>query len=551
MVSRPDDNDSPFVDDHPSRERESRVTLSAPGSAWKIVIVDDEQEVHDVTLLALRSVSFSDRSLAFLSARSARDARTILEQNPDVALVLLDVVMETDDAGLALVRYIRESLCNEQVRVVLRTGQPGQAPESAVIRDYDISDYRTKTELTSTRLYTTVIAALRTYQQLQAVVSQREELARLYAEQKAVYEEIADLKGALERERDYLREEVSESRSGGPAVLGSSPAFVAMMNAVDAVARTHATVLVLGESGVGKELVARQVHAKSARASGPLVKVNCASIPRELFESEFFGHVRGSFTGAHKDRVGRFQLADGGTLFLDEIGEIPIELQSKLLRALQEREVERVGDTKSQRVDVRLVAATNRDLKACIEAGTFRADLYYRLSVFPVVVPSLRERRDDIVPLFEHFLAKALQRLGRRFIPLTPDNASAVTAYPWPGNVRELENVVERAAILSVDGILRLDAVLPEIAAEEALAPPSRSSVALEGSVVLTPSTRPQPPRGFYTADELRDLERLNLLAVLDRSEGKVAGPGGAADLLGVKPSTLSYQLKSFGITRR
>ena len=535
IVSLPDDNDSPFVDDDRAPRPATGKAVVPPlagGPAWKIVIVDDEQEVHDVTLLALRSVSFSDRILEFLSARSAKDARTVLEANPDTALVLLDVVMETDDAGLALVRYIRESLGNDQVRVVLRTGQPGQAPESTVIRNYDISDYRTKTELTSTRLYTTVIAALRTYQQLQAV--------------KTAYEEIARLKGALERERDYLREEVSEIRSGGPAVLGSSPAFVSMMTAVEAVARTEATVLVLGESGVGKELVARQVHALSARASGPLVKVNCASVPRELFESEFFGHVRGSFTGAHKDRVGRFQLADGGTLFLDEVGEIPIELQSKLLRVLQEREVERVGDTKAQRVDVRLVAATNRDLKACVEAGTFRADLYYRLSVFPVLIPPLRERRSDIVPLFEHFLAKAFQKLGRRFVPLTPENASAIEAYPWPGNVRELENVVERAAILSVDGILRLDAVLPEVEAEEALAPPSRSSMALD---IAQPTVT--PPRGFYTADELRDLERINLLAVLDKAEGKVAGPGGAADLLGVKPSTLSYQLKSFGITRR
>ena len=547
LVSLPDDNDSPFAEGESPSGRAAVPPSQRP--AWKIVIVDDEQEVHDVTLLALRSVSFSDRTLDFLSARSAREARTVLADHPDTALVLLDVVMETDDAGLSLVRFIRESLGNDQVRVVLRTGQPGQAPESTIIRHYDISDYRTKTELTSTRLYTTVISALRTYQQLQAVTAQREELARLYAAQKTAYEEIARLKSALERERDYLREEVSEIHSGSTGVLGSSRPFVDMMTAVEAVARTEATVLVLGESGVGKELVARQVHARSARASGPLVKVNCASVPRELFESEFFGHVRGSFTGAHKDRVGRFQLADGGTLFLDEVGEIPIELQSKLLRALQEREVERVGDTKAQRVDVRLVAATNRDLKACVEAGTFRADLYYRLSVFPVMIPPLRERREDIVPLFEHFLAKAFHKLGRRFVPLTRENARALEAYKWPGNVRELENVVERAAILSVDGILRLDAVLPEVAAEEALAPPSRSSVALDGAPLgPTPS---RPPRGFYTADELRDLERINLLAVLDKSEGKVAGPGGAADLLGVKPSTLSYQLKSFGINRR
>ncbi|MBX3229159.1 MAG: sigma 54-interacting transcriptional regulator [Labilithrix sp.] len=445
--------------------------------------------------------------------------------------------MESDDAGLSLVRYIREQLGNARVRVVLRTGQPGQAPESAVIRHYDISDYRTKTELTSTRLFTTVIAALRTYQQL-------EELERLYAEQKVAYEEIARLKSALEHERDYLREEVKEA--GGSELLGESAAFQTMQQQLIAVARTDATVLVEGESGVGKELVARAIHEQSGRASAPLVKVNCASVPRELFESEFFGHVKGSFTGAHRDRVGRFQLADGGTLFLDEVGEIPLELQSKLLRALQEREVERVGDTRSQKVDVRVIAATNRDLKAAVQAGTFRADLYYRLSVFPIAVPPLRDRRSDVVPLFEHFLSRACHKLGRRFTRLSPENVRLVESYPWPGNVRELQNVVERAAILAVDGVLRLDTVLPELAAADALAPEATSSVPAEPS-----PNGLFPARGFFTAEELRALERKNLEAVLEKADGRVAGEGGAADLLGVKPSTLSYQIKSFGLGKK
>jgi transcriptional regulator with GAF, ATPase, and Fis domain len=541
-----DDLESPFASElegPPSRYGDG---LMAP---WKIAIVDDEQEVHDVTVLALRSFSFCDRGLQFLSARSAAEARELLAQHADVALILLDVVMETDEAGLTLVRYIRESLGNDQVRVVLRTGQPGQAPETAVIRNFDISDYRTKTELTATRLLTTVTSALRTYQQLQAVTAQREELARLYAEQKAAYEEIARLKSALERERDYLREEVKEAEGGGQ-IVGSSPALQRMMAQADAVAATDATVLLLGESGVGKELVARAIHEKSTRRAAALVKVNCASVPRELFESEFFGHVKGAFTGAHRDRVGRFQLADGGTLFLDEVGEIPLELQGKLLRALQEREIERVGDTRAESVDVRVIAATNRDLKACIEAGTFRADLYYRLHVFPMFIPPLRERRADIVPLFEHFVAKACRKFRRPFLTLSPELALAIEAYPWPGNVRELENVVERAVILAVDGVLRLDNALPELAAQDALAPPSRSSV--EASASWLPEAQQRmPSRGFYTAEELRELERENLQAVLDKAEGKIAGAGGAADLLGVRPSTLSYQLKSFGITRR
>ncbi|OJY30834.1 MAG: hypothetical protein BGO98_29145 [Myxococcales bacterium 68-20] len=544
-----DDDDSPFVDDTSILPR-ARGDDASGVRPWKIAIVDDEQEVHDVTVLALKSVSFSERGLSFLSARSAQAAKKLLADNPDIALVLLDVVMETDDAGLSLVKYIRDELGYGHVRMVLRTGQPGQAPEETVIRHFDISDYRTKTELTSTRLLTTVIAALRTYEQLQAVEKQRAELERLYVEQKSAYEEIKVLKSALERERDYLREEVKEAEGGGDLV-GSSAGFEQVRGQIDAVAKTDATVLVLGESGVGKELVARSIHEKSARAAGPLVKVNCASVPRELFESEFFGHVRGSFTGAHRDRVGRFQLADTGTLFLDEIGEIPLELQGKLLRALQEREVERVGDTRAQKVDVRVVAATNRDLKAAVEAGTFRADLYYRLSVFPLKILPLRERKADIVPLFEHFVAKTCRRHGRPFVPLSREVACMLESYTWPGNVRELENVAERALILSPDGVLRLDAALPELAAAEVLEPSTRSSAHLHEGSTTPVRTMTMPPRGFYTVDEMRELEKQNLVAVLEKAGGKIAGDGGAAELLGMKPSTLTYQIRSFGITRR
>ncbi|MBX3188937.1 MAG: sigma 54-interacting transcriptional regulator [Labilithrix sp.] len=518
-----DDHESPFVDEP------ARPLPPAPAAPpWTVAIVDDEEEVHAVTRLALQDVVLANRKLAFVSARSAAEARALFAEKRDIAVVLLDVVMETDDAGLALVRYIREELADESVRVVLRTGQPGQAPEATVIRNYDISDYRTKTELTSTRLLTTVISALRTYEQLRAV--------------KAAYDEIARLTAALERERDYLREEVKES---GGAMIGASPALDQVRTAIAAVASTDATVLVLGESGVGKELVARAIHEASGRASGPLVKVNCASVPRELFESEFFGHVRGAFTGAHKDRVGRFQLADGGTLFLDEVGEIPLELQGKLLRALQEREVERIGDGRAQKVDVRVIAATNRQLKTAVDAGAFRADLYYRLSVFPLSIPPLRERSDDVVSLFEHFVARACQRLGRPFLAVSGDDAKKLERYAWPGNVRELENVAERAVILSLDGVLRLDDALPELAALEALEAPPASRELRDAPDAEAPT------RGYFTADEMRAHERLNLVRALERAGGKIAGESGAAALLGVKPSTLAYQLKSFGIIKR
>ncbi len=532
-----DDLESPFASElegPPSRYGDA---LAAP---WKIAIVDDEQEVHDVTVLALRSFSFCDRGLEFLSARSAAEARQLLAQHADVALVLLDVVMETDEAGLALVRYIRESLKNEHVRVVLRTGQPGHAPETAVIRDFDISDYRTKTELTATRLLTTVTSALRTYQQLQAVTAQREELARLYAEQKAAYDEIARLKSALERERDYLREEVKEAGGGGQ-IVGSSPALQRMMAQVEAVAPTDATVLLLGESGVGKELVARAIHEKSGRRAAALVKVNCASVPRELFESEFFGHVKGSFTGAHRDRVGRFQLADGGTLFLDEVGEIPLELQGKLLRVLQERRFERVGDDHTRSVDVRLIAATNRSLVNDVAEGRFRGDLFYRLSVVPVHVPPLRERREDILPLARQFLENSARRLNLRVPDLSADDESALGAYSFPGNIRELGNLIERAVVLHRPGEPRLHLYLPD---------QNRHSEIEE----LTPPLDPGPPSSTSSvidASKWKELERENIENALLQTGWKVSGARGAAALLGIKPSTLSYRMKTLGIVRR
>jgi transcriptional regulator with GAF, ATPase, and Fis domain len=542
------DDASPFCDDEPEQPR---AASHRHESAWKVLIVDDEQEIHDVTTLALEGLTFSERRLIFLSARSAREASALLAEHPDLALVLLDVVMETDDAGLRLVRHIRNALGNTRVRVVLRTGQPGQAPETDVILDYDISDYRTKTELTLPRLFTTVVAALRSYEQLIEVEAQRNELERLYREQKQAAEEVSRLKAALERERDYLREEVKESR-GGETLICSSPAFARVLEQVEAVASSDATVLLLGESGVGKEVIARALHARSHRAAGPLVKVNCASIPRELFESEFFGHVKGSFTGAHKDRVGRFALADKGTLFLDEVGEIPIELQSKLLRALQEREFERVGDGRPSRVDVRVIAATNRNLLTAVEQGRFRADLYYRLSVFPIELPPLRRRREDILPLFEHILARVCREYGRPFLLPSPEQIAALEVYPWPGNVRELENVVERAVILSGDGVLRLDMALPELPDGDDLGAGSETSASVSASMRRASVVESVlPERGFLTVDELRELQRRNLVAALEQTDWRIAGKGGAADLLGMKASTLSYQLRSLGIERR
>jgi PAS domain S-box-containing protein len=346
--------------------------------------------------------------------------------------------------------------------------------------------------------------------------------------------ENAHLREELERERDYLREEVNVAMNFG-RIIGESPALKHMLDQLEAVAQTPASVLVLGESGVGKELVAHAIHARSPRADGPLVKVNCPSIPKDLFESEFFGHVKGAFTGAHRDRVGRFQLADGGTIFLDEVGEIPIELQGKLLRVLQESEFECVGDDITKSVDVRVIAATNRDLEQLVIAGKFREDLFYRLSVFPIDVPPLRKRGDDVIQLAQHFLEATCNEFGRKPMTLTRNQADEIRNYGWPGNVRELKNVIERAVILSQGNVLRLDLSLADTGAEIA-AGPQNDDLATE-SLILTEK-------------DMKILQKKNLLAALRQTNWRVSGKGGAAELLGVRPTTLADRIKSFGVRK-
>ena len=344
--------------------------------------------------------------------------------------------------------------------------------------------------------------------------------------------ENARLRKELERERDYLREEVNVAMNFG-RIVGTSPALRRMMKRVEAVAETPATVLVQGESGVGKELVAHAIHVHSPRADGPLVKVNCASIPKELFESEFFGHVKGAFTGAHRDRIGRFQLADGGTIFLDEVGEIPMELQGKLLRVLQESEFERVGDDVTRSVDVRVIAATNRNLEKLIVDGKFREDLFYRLSVFPVDVPALRERGEDIVQLAQHFLEQTCKDFGRDVLTLTRAQTANLRAYNWPGNVRELKNVIERAVILSTGKVLRLDLSMPGLVVDI----DQVVDAAAENDEVLS-------------EDAMRDFQRNNVVKALKQTNWKVSGVGGAAELLGIRPTTLADRVRTLNIKK-
>jgi transcriptional regulator with GAF, ATPase, and Fis domain len=377
----------------------------------------------------------------------------------------------------------------------------------------------------------------------------RQELAalRVFADHAAVslanaraFEELHDLRRRLELENTYLQEEVREAIQYHN-IVGHSTALAGILEQVELVAPTDASVLIFGESGTGKELVARAIHDRSRRKSRPLIKVNCASVPKELFESEFFGHVRGSFTGAVKDRVGRFQLADRGSLFLDEVGEIPLDLQAKLLRVLQEGEFERVGDEETRRVDVRVIAATNRNLSKEVEERRFREDLYYRLSVFPIVVPPLRERKDDIPLLTIHFVRNGARRMRLPEPRLTEEDLRILTAYDWPGNIRELQHVIERAVILGRGRTLRLDL-------------PARASAATADSVAAFPvgsataGPKAEEEPAVMTAEQLRLMEITNYRNALKRAGGRIYGAYGAAALLGIPPTTLASRLKALGI---
>jgi formate hydrogenlyase transcriptional activator len=354
---------------------------------------------------------------------------------------------------------------------------------------------------------------------------------RLVAKQVAVafenalaFDCIAELKEKLEKEKLYLEEEI-RTDNNFEEIIGESPALRRVLREVETVAPTNSTVLIIGETGTGKELIARAVHQLSPGRERTFVKLNCAAIPSGLLESELFGHEKGAFTGAIVQKLGRFELAHQGTLFLDEVGDIPAELQPKLLRVLQEQEFERLGSTKTIRVNVRLVAATNRDLPRMVEDGQFRSDLYYRLNVFPIVLPPLRERRDDIPRLVRHLTQKFARRMGRQIETISAEVMDALTGYPWPGNVRELENVIERAVILSPGTELQIPV----------------------GDLKAASGKMPRAANGDVT---LADAERQHILRVLREANWVLGGPGGAAAKLGMKRTTLQSKMKKLGIAR-
>jgi formate hydrogenlyase transcriptional activator len=308
-------------------------------------------------------------------------------------------------------------------------------------------------------------------------------------------------------------------------LIGNSPALEAVLGQVERVAPANSTVLIQGETGTGKELIARAIHNISSRCGRPFIKLNCAAIPFDLLESELFGHEKGAFTGAIAQKVGRFELADKGTLFLDEVGDIPLALQPKLLRVLQEQEFERLGGTRTHQVDVRLVAATHRDLTDMVKRGEFRSDLYYRLNVFPILLPSLRERNDDIPALVAHFVEIFGRRMGKPIEHIPPETMSAFRSYQWPGNIRELQNLIERAVILSDDGVL-----------------PNPLPASTHDALSVAPTA--------VAATSLKESDRALILQTLDSVGWRMGGPAGAAARLGLKRTTLISRMKKLGISR-
>jgi DNA-binding NtrC family response regulator len=471
------------------------VNRGTPARPVRVLVLEDSADDAALVVRELRRHGFEPD---WWRAATRAEYEDGLERGPDV--ILADYTLPQFDALQAL-RILKERELNVPFLIV--TGTIGEERAVQCMRE-GASDYLLKDRLA--RLGAAVTRALEEKELREQKVQAEKALQKLMER--------------LEVENEYLQEEINRAVHF-QELVGRSPALERVREQIRQVAPTDATVLILGETGTGKELIARAVHRESSRPRRPLVKVNCASLPATLIESELFGHERGAFTGAVSQHQGRFEVADGGTLFLDEVGEVPLELQAKLLRVLQDGEFERVGSSRTLRVDTRVIAATNRDLLAAIAAGEFRQDLYYRLHVFPITAPPLRERKEDIPLLAVFFVAQFARKLGRP-VPGIPDGAMrALIRYSWPGNVRELENVLERAVILTKGATLAFDDVRLD-----------------------------EDAGGAAKGDTLAAMERRHIEQVLEKTGWRVAGKGGAAEKLGLKPSTLRSRMERLGVQR-
>jgi formate hydrogenlyase transcriptional activator len=483
-----------------------------------ILVVDDTP--HNISILFDALTHYGYQVL------TERDGKSAIEQiryaRPD--LILLDVMMPGMD-GFETCRRLKSDPDTADIPVIFMTAMTETIDKvngfnmGAV--DYITKPFQLPEMMARVQTHLTIRQLQRELEQTNARLEER--VMERTQELTSALTELGALKNQLQAENTYLRNEIKETGGFGEIVTQSS-AFTPILRKVEQVAPTPTTVLILGESGTGKELLARAIHQRSPRKNQPMIKVNCAALPPNLFESELFGHEKGSFTGAVNQKIGRFELADKGTIFLDEIGEMPLDLQVKLLRVLQEGEFERVGGTKTIKVQVRVIAATNRDLETEVQAGNFRADLYYRLNVFPIRSLPLRDRKDDIPVLVRHFCDKHGPAMNRRIDQIPTSVINTLMAYNWPGNVRELENIVERALIGSPGRQLELG-----------------DSPGLDRNSALARSVSPRT---------LEECEREHIISVLEQTKWKVSGENGAARILDIIPTTLESRMKKLGIVR-
>jgi formate hydrogenlyase transcriptional activator len=497
-----------------------------------ILVVDDTQSNVKVLVEMLGREGY--RVLV------AREGESALEQARYAMplVILLDVMMPGMD-GFEVCRRLKALPATAGIPVIFMTAL-GELEDKVKGFDAGGVDYVVKPFE-----HQEVLARVRTHaslRQLQLQLAHANEdleskVTARTADLKAALSEVERLKERLQNENRYLQQEICE-QANHREIVGSSPALRQALRQVDLVAATDSTVLIRGETGTGKELIARAIHERSPRRERALVKLNCSAISAGLVESELFGHLKGAFTGATDRRIGRFELADAGTLFLDEVSELPLDTQTKLLRVLQEGEFEPVGSSKSLRVNVRVIAASNRDLQADVASGRFRADLFYRLNVFPINVPPLRERSEDIPALAQFFMERCARKLGKSLRGIEAGTLATLQAHSWPGNIRDLQNTIERAAILSSGELLRVDWPLD--------AGPQSCFAAVAPKAAAVTATTP----GNGSVYSLEEMERQHFIAVLKKTRGVIEGPNGAARLLELKPSTTRFRIKKLGIRR-